>query len=209
MARKTPEKRQAILDAALDEFESKGFAASLVENIARRAGVSKGTIYGYFASKDALLVALADEMGCEITENMRAILAEPDMPLGRQIELMTQPILADNARRRPARILRVIWGEALHRPELLRPVFNRFLVPALSPESPLIAKLREAGAGEFLLRYPLALVAPVVQSVLWAGLVGNLIPVDFENYYREYLRELLGDRAIAFTAKDAGAQPRV
>lgn len=48
MAKKSEDRRRSILNAALDEFEAKGFSAALVEDIAHRAGVSKGTIYGYF-----------------------------------------------------------------------------------------------------------------------------------------------------------------
>lgn len=47
-----------VLDAALEMFTEKGFAATRVEDIAVRAGVSKGTVYLYFASKEALLEAL-------------------------------------------------------------------------------------------------------------------------------------------------------
>ena len=44
-----------VLDAALAVFVEKGFAAAKVDDIARRAGVSKGTVYLYFASKEALM----------------------------------------------------------------------------------------------------------------------------------------------------------
>jgi AcrR family transcriptional regulator len=47
-----------VLDAALELFIEKGFAATRVEDIARRAGLSKGTVYLYFPSKDAVLEAL-------------------------------------------------------------------------------------------------------------------------------------------------------
>lgn len=47
-----------VLDAALDLFIEKGFAAARVEDIARRAGLSKGAVYLYFPSKEAILEAL-------------------------------------------------------------------------------------------------------------------------------------------------------
>lgn len=47
-----------VLDAALALFVEKGFAATRVEDVARRAGLSKGTIYLYFPSKEALLEGL-------------------------------------------------------------------------------------------------------------------------------------------------------
>lgn len=47
-----------MLDAALALFLEKGFEATRVEDVARRAGISKGTVYLYFASKEALLEGL-------------------------------------------------------------------------------------------------------------------------------------------------------
>lgn len=48
-----------ILEAALEVFAEKGFAAARMEDIAKRAGVTKGTIYLYFASKEEVFKALA------------------------------------------------------------------------------------------------------------------------------------------------------
>src|SRR5215212_758517 len=47
-------RREAILAAALDEFSAQGFAAARLDDVARRAGVAKGTIYVHFRDKEAL-----------------------------------------------------------------------------------------------------------------------------------------------------------
>jgi AcrR family transcriptional regulator len=61
------ERRQQILSAALTVFGQKGFHSSNVSDVAAQAGVSQGTIYWYFESKDellqALLVSLVDDIG--------------------------------------------------------------------------------------------------------------------------------------------------
>lgn len=49
---------QELLDAALDLFVEKGFAATKIDDVAARAGVSKGTVYLYFPSKEELLKAV-------------------------------------------------------------------------------------------------------------------------------------------------------
>jgi AcrR family transcriptional regulator len=49
---------QGILDAALAVFAVKGFAASRMDDIARRAGVTKDTIYLYFESKEVVFKSL-------------------------------------------------------------------------------------------------------------------------------------------------------
>jgi AcrR family transcriptional regulator len=50
-----------IVAAALDVFVERGFAATKLEEVARRAGVTKGTVYLYFDSKDALFKAVVRE----------------------------------------------------------------------------------------------------------------------------------------------------
>src|SRR5574340_490300 len=53
--RRLPDERpRQIIEAALQEFGDRGLAAARLEDIARRAGVSKGTIYLYFPNKEAL-----------------------------------------------------------------------------------------------------------------------------------------------------------
>lgn len=58
-----------ILDAALAVFAQKGFAATKLDDIAARAGITKGTIYLYFDSKQALFEALARQsVGAQIEQ---------------------------------------------------------------------------------------------------------------------------------------------
>jgi len=52
---------EEILQAALEVFTDRGFAATKLEDVARRAGVTKGTIYLYYESKEALFKALVRE----------------------------------------------------------------------------------------------------------------------------------------------------
>src|SRR2546422_4372033 len=52
---------EEIITAALEVFADRGFAATKVEDVARKAGVTKGTIYLYFENKDALFKALIRE----------------------------------------------------------------------------------------------------------------------------------------------------
>jgi AcrR family transcriptional regulator len=57
-ARRKEARPQELLEAALEVFVEKGFSAAKLDEIAARAGVSKGTLYLYFESKEALLEAL-------------------------------------------------------------------------------------------------------------------------------------------------------
>lgn len=67
-----------VLDAALELFVEKGFAATRVEDVARRAGLSKGTIYLYFPSKDALLEGLVRRAIVPIADSALAAIARAD-----------------------------------------------------------------------------------------------------------------------------------
>jgi len=59
----TPEARRAeILAAALEEFTARGFEATRLDDVARRAGIAKGTIYLYFADKETLFQELVRSM---------------------------------------------------------------------------------------------------------------------------------------------------
>ena len=61
-AKRSAERRDAILAAALDEFSTSGFASTRLDDVARRAGVAKGTIYLHFADKETLFQELVRSM---------------------------------------------------------------------------------------------------------------------------------------------------
>src|SRR5579883_3182504 len=58
--------RRKILDAAIAEFSAAGLAGGRVDEIARRAGVSKRMLYHYFGNKDELWLAVLEETYAEI-----------------------------------------------------------------------------------------------------------------------------------------------
>ena len=57
-AERSAARRGAILAAALDEFSARGFVATRLDDVARRAGIAKGTIYLYFRDKETLFTEL-------------------------------------------------------------------------------------------------------------------------------------------------------
>jgi AcrR family transcriptional regulator len=65
-----------LLDAALELFVEKGFAATRAEEVAQRAGVSKGTLYLYYPSKEELFKAvIAQSVGSRIEETAQQVQA--------------------------------------------------------------------------------------------------------------------------------------
>src|SRR6201986_1405952 len=57
-AARAAERRGAIVEAAMDEFIARGFAATRLDDIAKRAGVAKGTIYLHFKDKESMFEEL-------------------------------------------------------------------------------------------------------------------------------------------------------
>ena len=85
MARKpasaaAPGTRSRILTAACDEFAARGFAATTVDRIARRARVNKAMIYYHFPNKRALYTAIVRELYSTLHDRLRAIAARPLTP---------------------------------------------------------------------------------------------------------------------------------
>jgi AcrR family transcriptional regulator len=65
--------RQSIIDAALELFESQGFHATAVDDIAGAVGVSRATLYQYFESKEQLFVELLHESGAAMLRVVRRL----------------------------------------------------------------------------------------------------------------------------------------
>jgi TetR/AcrR family acrAB operon transcriptional repressor len=75
--------RQALLDAALGVFGESGFAAARLEDIARRAGVTRGALYHHFADKAAVYDAVLRDAADSVMAPLFAELTGDDPPLER------------------------------------------------------------------------------------------------------------------------------
>lgn len=78
-----PGKRERILDSAIKVFAEKGFGGSRVSDVARAAGVADGTIYLYFDSKDALLIAIFEEKMARVIASAEDEIKELSGPVER------------------------------------------------------------------------------------------------------------------------------
>lgn len=76
-----------ILEAALDLFVEKGFSATRMEEIAQRAGVTKGTLYLYFPSKEALFRSVVTETLVPVLEEGERLVGEFQGPTSELLEL--------------------------------------------------------------------------------------------------------------------------
>jgi len=143
-----PEARpDEILEAALTVFGESGFARAKIEDVARRAGVSKGTVYCYFDSKESLFREM-------VRAKVVASLAEAEVFV-RTFDGSARGLLAELIRRMYGRVrreqmmqlARVVQGELPHFPELARFYFDEVILRARR----LIEQVLERGvaSGEF------------------------------------------------------------
>ena len=138
---------QELLDAALDLFVEKGFAATRSEEVASRAGVSKGTLYLYYPSKEELLKEV-------IRHNVVNQIAE-GMEIVRAFEGTSSELLAYVLRlwwervgeTRAAGILKLMMSEVRNFPEIAQ----FWVAEVTSPADRMIAEIVQRGidSGEF------------------------------------------------------------
>ena len=80
-------KRHQILDAAMAMLHEKGFARTTMSDVARRAGIGRGTVYWHFPSKDELFLAVVQREVEQMSAQLEPMVATP-MPAAEKLELM-------------------------------------------------------------------------------------------------------------------------
>jgi AcrR family transcriptional regulator len=124
---KREERRQQILDAALRCFSRDGFHATTTADIVRESGLSQGALYLYFATKDDIVVALADDRHQgEVFLNALAK-SEQDPVAGLMLLVELYGKTLGDARRADMRRVGIQgWAEALRSPRIHESVVEGF-----------------------------------------------------------------------------------
>lgn len=180
-----------ILEAALTVFAEKGFAAARMEDIAAKAGVTKGTIYLYFQSKEDVFKSLARQhVGATLADAMEQ--AKQYQGSVRDFLAMMLAMMAEKIEREHLAVLpKVIIAESGNFPELARFWREEVIDKAMGMMSALISKgvargeIRELPPGvppEYVARL---CIAPVVMSIIWRTVFAPTDKVPFE--YRKFL----------------------
>lgn len=167
--RRKKERPQEITTAALDSFASKGYARTTVEDVAKRAGVSKGLLYLYFKTKEELFRAVVRSVVVpRVTALERSVLRSE---LTAE-ELLRGPVLRF-MKRIPgspiAIIIRLMIEEAPRHPDLIEFYWQNVVSHGLGT----LQQILERGVdnGEFrrtvVNELPQLLIAPVIMSVIW------------------------------------------
>lgn len=198
MAVKTEDKRRRILSAALDCFEERGFAATRMEDIARSAGVAKGTIYNYFKGKEELLHALAEGIAGVMHRNLENVTSSENegLPLKDRLMKVVAPLTDGTPRsKRNLRVFRLVWAEGLRSPEIMHDLYARLFVPVFRNDGLLARMLEKEDVSDFVRNRPVVLVAPLIQSIFIHVLVGNELIGSPREYISDYFDFILSKNA--------------
>src|SRR6478672_3925133 len=188
-----PGKREAILAAALQEFSARGFAAARLDDVARRAGVAKGTIYLYFKDKEALFQELVRFQIGPVVGALEAALAS-DLPLAVIVEHALDIFVREIYGTHRKQVLRLIISEGPRFPALAEFYYHEVLARILKAVRARLTRALERGeiADDALIRFPQLLGAPGIVAVVWSGLFDRFEPLDVRAMMRAYLDRLFG-----------------
>jgi AcrR family transcriptional regulator len=198
--RRKDDRPAELTAAALQLFVERGYAATRLEDVAARAGVSKGTLYLYFRNKEELFQAVVRTGLGETIEMGEALVAEfrggaPELLVllirGWWDALVLSPFSG---------IPKLVIGESGNFPELARFYFDEVIDRGSRLVESVLA--RGVKAGEFRAFDPHHLtriaIAPVVMAALWKHSFGRLEArnIAAEAYLETHLRALLAGIAI-------------
>lgn len=134
----------AILEAAAQVLEAGGLAAFTTNAVAERAGVSIGTLYQYFADKQALLRALAErEMTTTLAAVAQALRGDPQASAEERVRAMVRAMVnAFHGRQRARKaVIQAVLAQGMSF-EMMRPI-AAFLAQSETEERPLARLNRE------------------------------------------------------------------
>lgn len=160
---------QELLAAALDLFVERGYAATRLDDVAARAGVTKGTLYLYFPSKEDLFFAMVRENLLPVLDEAQALI---DGYTGSSAELLREILLGWWQRigeTRLSGLTKLVLAESGNFPE----VAKFYHEEVISRSNALLVRLLERGIarGEFrpvdVAHAHMVLAAPVLMLTLW------------------------------------------
>ena len=192
-AQKSAATRQAIIEAALDEFSTRGFAATRLDDVARRAGVAKGTIYVHFRDKESLFEELVRTYLGPVIGSFAAA-PSGDMSVRAFAERLIDAFVREVLGTRRKDVLRLIITEGPRFPQLAHIYYREVISRALPMVRAALKHAYERGElkSDALVRFPQLLVAPGLMAVIWDALFSRFEPLDVDALMRAHLDMVLG-----------------
>jgi AcrR family transcriptional regulator len=191
--RRKEDRPAEITQAALAAFAEKGYAATKVDEVAKRAGVSKGLLYLYFKTKEDLFKAVIRSFLSPRIDALISNIEETDLSAE---EFLRGPFLAfaRSLPKSPAKILvRLMIAEGPKHPDLVEWYWDNVVSRALAALRTLIEKgvdngeFRESALNEF----PQLLITPVLFSVVWLNIFEPHSSLDTDRFIAAHVEMVL------------------
>ena len=187
-------RREAILSAALDEFSSRGFEAARLDDVAKRAGVAKGTIYLYFRDKETLFQELLRSMLTPLIGTIEA-LGAGDVPLSALTERIVELFVSEIYETRRKDVIRLMITEGRRFPKLAEFYYREVLSQIIAAMRGLLRRAAARGeVPEALAEFPQLVAAPGLIAIVWSGLFEQFEPLDIRKMMKTHVELLFSPR---------------
>jgi len=175
---RSAERRQAILTAALDEFSARGFEAARLDDVAKRAGVAKGTIYLYFRDKESLFQELIRAMLTPIVGTIEAM-GQADLSAEKLADTIIDLFVREIYETRRKDVIRLMIAEGRRFPKLAEFYYREVLSRIIAAVRVLLTRAAARGEiSEELAQFPQIIAAPGLVAIIWNGLFERFEPLD-------------------------------
>jgi len=158
-----------IIEAAFDLFAEKGFSATKMDEISRKAGISKGSLYNYFKSKEAIFEAVVTEDIIPIIDQVEEAIAASEENPEETIRCLINGLIAHTQGTRLEIIPKLIVSESGNFPDLTKFYVDQVIKRVRNIVESVIQKGVEQKA--FIDCDPRVtarlLLAPIIQAQLW------------------------------------------
>jgi AcrR family transcriptional regulator len=194
-AERAAERRAAIVEAAMEEFVARGFAATRIDDVARRAGVAKGTIYLHFKDKESMFEELIRTALVPLIGRLHAPPAIGGS-VRDAVEGFARTFIQEIATTRRGDIVRLIVAEGPRFPNIADFYYREVVSRGLAGMRALIelGVARGEIQQENLARFPQIVVAPALIAVIWQSLFSKHAPLDATEMLRVHLDLIFGER---------------
>jgi AcrR family transcriptional regulator len=158
-----------IVEAALNVFAEKGFAAARLDDIAAQAGVSKGALYLYFETKQDLFRAVVRQAISPNLDQVEAAVTAADIPFSLLVRGFYARMLSMLTTTRIGAVAKMVIGESRNFPDLAQVWHDELVSRAVALMSGVIVRAQAKGEvrpGDPRL-HAFSLVGPILLGVLW------------------------------------------
>jgi AcrR family transcriptional regulator len=189
-----------IIEAALTVFAEKGFAAARLDDIAARAGISKGALYLYFETKQDLFRAVVRETVAPNLAAVEAFAGQGGLPFGDLIRLVFARIADVVAEGRLGPVVKMVIGESRNFPELAKVWHEDVVSRMLDAIGGAVAAAQargEVAPGDPRF-HVFTLAGPLLMGVLWREVFVPIgaEPIDLKALLTQHAEVVLGGMLV-------------